>query len=153
MKALSGLAVAAVLLGTAPAVAQEMAAPSWLSGSWRGAGTMFGNASEAVLDVSPTTTGFDLHYRAGRFEGRAAYRPLGGGRWQATWSDNRGISFPIAAMVEGRTLAADWGSAETERGRTVYRLLDDGSLELVDTVATGDGGMREFARHLMTRVD
>lgn len=152
MRVLKGLAAAMVLFGTAPAVAQEQALP-WLSGRWQGPGTMFGNPSEAVLEVSPTTTGFDLHYRAGRFEGRAAYRPLGGGRWRASWSDNRGVSFPIAAVADARTLTADWGSAETERGRTVYRLLEDGSLELVDTVAAQGGETREFARHRLVRAN
>ncbi len=52
-----------------------------------------------------------------------------------------------AGGFEGRT----WGSAETERGRTVYRLRDDGRLEVVDSVMTGDGGAREFARHVLSR--
>ena len=141
-----------LLIAAVPAAAQEAALP-WLSGRWQGPGTMFGNPSEAVLEVSPTTTGFDLHYRAGRFEGRAAYRPIGDGRWQASWSDNRGVSFPIAAVADGQMLTSDWGSAETERGRTVYRLLEDGSLELVDTVATQGGGTREFARHRLVRAN
>ena len=151
-RASSGLA-ALFLVAAAPAPAQEAGALPWLSGRWQGSGTMFGNPSEAVLEVSPTTTGFDLHYRAGRFEGRAVYRPLGGGRWQASWSDNRGVSFPIAAVADGQMLTSDWGSAETERGRTVYRLLEDGSLELVDTVATPGGGSGEFARHRLVRAN
>lgn len=142
----------ALVLVAAPAMAQEQALP-WLNGRWQGNGTMFGNPSEAVLEVSPTTTGFDLHYRAGPFEGRAVYRLLGGGRWQASWSDNRGVTFPIAAVADGHTLTADWGSAETERGRTVYRRLEEGGLELVDMVVTPDGGTREFARHRLVRTN
>ncbi len=147
------LLAAPLILLAAPAVAQGEAALPWLVGSWQGSGTMFGNASEATLDVHPTAEGFDLRYRAGRFEGRAAYRPLGAGRWQASWSDNRGVSFPIAATVDGQTLTADWGSAETERGRTVYRLMPDGRLEVTDTVATQGGGSREFARHVLARAE
>lgn len=153
MRVLRGVAAAMFLLGAAPVAAQEAGALPWLSGRWQGPGTMFGNPSEAVLEVSPTTTGFDLRYRAGRFEGRAAYRPIGGGRWQASWTDNRGVSFPIAAIADGQVLTSDWGSAETERGRTVYRLLEDGSLELVDTVATQGGETREFARHRLVRAN
>ncbi len=75
------------------------------------------------------------------------------GRWRATWFDNRGVSFAIAADLAGRTLTSDWGSAETERGRTVYRLLDDGRLEVADTVIPRDGEARLFARHMLTRAN
>ncbi|MBX3561248.1 MAG: hypothetical protein KF780_05490 [Sphingomonas sp.] len=114
---------------------------------------MLGNASEAVLEVRPALGGrfLEFSYRAGRFEGRAFYRPDGEGRWRATWFDNRGISFGIAAVLAERTLTSDWGSAETERGRTVYRMLDDGRLEVVDTVTAHDGQAREFARHILSR--
>lgn len=139
-----------------PAAAQGGTEPlAWLTGTWRGAGTMFGAASEATLDVRPALGGrfLEFSYRAGRFEGRAFYRPAENGRWQATWFDNRGVSFAIDAGLAERTLTSDWGSAETERGRTVYRLLDDGRLEVVDTVAASGGQTREFARHTLTRAN
>jgi hypothetical protein len=89
-----------------------------------------------------------VSYRAGRFEGRAFYRPVADGRWQATWFDNRGVSFPIQAVLAGRVLTSEWGSAETERGRTIYRLLPDGRLEVTDTA-----GGRDFARHVLSRAE
>ncbi len=49
-------------------------------------------------------------------------------------------------MVAERTLTAEWGSAETERGRTVYRLLPDGRLEVTD-----HAGGRDFAVHTLSR--
>lgn len=133
--------------------AAQDAAPAWLVGSWTGSGTMFGNPSEARLDIRSTAEGFDLHYRAGAFEGRAAYRPLGADRWQADWSDNRGVAFPIAATAAGQMLTSNWGSAETERGRTTYRLREDGRLEVVDFVLPREGSPREFARHVLTRAE
>jgi hypothetical protein len=147
------LLAALLLLIAAPAAAQGLAPLAWLEGRWQGPGTMFGAASEAVLEVRPALGGrfLEFSYRAGRFEGRAFYRPEGEGRWRATWFDNRGISFGIEAAAGERTLISDWGSAETERGRTVYRLLDDGRLEVVDTVTARDGQAREFARHILSR--
>jgi len=146
---------ALVLFVAAPAVAQEAGGLAWLVGSWRGAGTMFGRASAAALDVRPALGGrfLELSYRAGGFEGRAFYRPVGEGRWQATWFDNRGTSFPIDAVAAERVLTADWGSAETERGRTVYRLLADGRLEVTDAAAGTNCDMREFARHVLEKAD
>ncbi|HEV7658444.1 MAG TPA: hypothetical protein VGO55_01235 [Allosphingosinicella sp.] len=138
-------------LVAAPAFASDgPSALHWLEGRWRGTGTMFGQASEAVLEVRPALGGrfLEFSYRAGRFEGRAFYRPAGEGRWQATWFDNRGITFPIQAVLAGQTLTADWGSAETERGRTIYRLLPDGRLEVTDSA-----GGRAFASHVLARAD
>ena len=152
-RALAALLLAALAV---PAAAQGATEPlAWLAGNWRGSGTMFGNASEAALDVAPVLGGrfLELRYRAGPFEGRAFYSPSQSGRWQATWFDNRGISFSIDAGVDARTLTSDWGTAEIERGRTVYRLLDDGRLEVVETVMTRDGQSREFARHTFSRAN
>lgn len=148
------LAVLVLAVLAVPAAAQDMAALGWMTGTWRGGGNMFGSASEAVLEVRPALGGrfVEFSYRAGQFEGRAFYRPSENGRWQATWFDNRGVSFGIDAGVESNTLTSDWGIGGTERGRTVYRLLGDGRLEVVDTVMQG-AQPREFARHVLTRTD
>ncbi|HYD13521.1 MAG TPA: hypothetical protein VEC11_11810 [Allosphingosinicella sp.] len=139
---------AALVLAAAQAPAPNLAELAWLQGSWRGAGTMFGRPSEARLEVRPALGGrfLELSWRAGSFEGRAFYRPVGEGHWTAAWFDNRGISFPIAAVATGRSFTADWGSAETEQGRTVYRLLPDGRLQVTD-----NAGGRDFASHVLTR--
>jgi len=139
----------------APAAAQESGELAWLAGGWRGEGVMFGNPSEATLDVRSVLGGrfLEFSYRAGAFEGRAFYRAHGEGDWRAHWFDNRGVSFGIEARAESRTLTSEWGSAETERGRTVYRLMDDGSLELTDSVLGRDGAWRDFARHVLRRTN
>ncbi len=131
-----------------PAPAQGMAELAWLQGSWRGPGTMFGQPSEARLEVRPTLGDrfLEFSYRAGGFEGRAFYQSVGEGHWTAAWFDNRGVSFPIAAVAAGQTLTSDWGSVETEQGSTVYRLRPDGRLEVTDRA-----GARIFASHLLTR--
>lgn len=132
----------------APAPAQGVAQLAWLQGDWSGTGTMFGRPSEARLEIRPALGGrfLELSYRASGFEGRAFYRPGGDNRWAATWFDNRGTTFPIEAVAGERLLTANWGSAATEQGRTVYRLLPDGRLEVVDTA-----GGRDFATHILTR--
>lgn len=153
MRALSlALLIAAAAV---PATAEEISALGWLSGSWRGTGTMMGNASEGALDVRPVLGGrfVELSWRAGRFEGRAFYRPVGDGRWRATWFDNRGISFPIEAVHSNGTLTANWGSAETERGTTIYTLVAEGRLVVTDAVRRPDGTYRVFAEHVLARAD
>jgi hypothetical protein len=154
IRAFKGL-VALLVLVAAPAAAQDASGLSWLTGSWRGGGTMFGRPSEATLEIRPVLGGrfVELSYRAGGFEGRAFYRPSGEGRWQATWFDNRGATFAIEAALAGRTLTADWGSAETEQGRTIYRRAEDGRLHVSDSVLSRDGSQRPFASHVLTRAD
>ena len=153
------LAAATLAVAQAPAPPQLPAPPqaaaslTWLEGSWRGPGTMFDRASEARLEVRPALGGrfMELSWSTGGFEGRAFYRPAGwpaseGGGWRATWFDSRGISFPILAVATPRLLTAHWGSEDTERGRTTYRLLPDGRLEVID-----HAGGRDFASHILTR--
>jgi len=156
--------IAAAIMLAVPAVAQQRqpapfgAAPEhammWIIGEWRGGGTMFGRPSEATFRVSPVLGGrfLEFSYRAGPFEGRAFYRAVANGRWEAHWFDNRGVTFPIEAREIERTLTSDWGSPETEQGRTVYRLTADGRLHITDSVRR-DGSYREFATHVLTRAN
>ena len=128
---------------------------AWLQGRWRGPGATMGNADEAVLEVRSALGGTftEFSYRAGRFEGRAFYRRVEAGRWTAIWFDNRGVSFGIEASADGQSLTSDWGSDETERGRTVYSLAADGRLSVYDMVRGRDGSWRAFARHVLTRAE
>jgi hypothetical protein len=147
--ALAALALAFPAAAAAPAAATGL---EWLHGSWHGQGRRSGESLAATLDVQPALGGafIELRYRSGDFEGRALYR-RDGERWRAHWFDNRGLSFPIDARVSGRSMTSDWGSAESERGRTVYSLRDDGRLEVADSVRLGDGSYRTFATHLLER--
>jgi hypothetical protein len=53
----------------------------------------------------------------------------------------------VSATVEGSALTALWG----ERGRTVYRLLETGALEVTDSVKGSDGSWSEFGRSTLKR--
>ena len=165
MRTARAAAAAAILLTLAapvPALTQPpqgrehpTAALTWLTGRWTGPGQTMGAANEADLEIRPVLGGhfLELSYRAGQFEGRAFYGAGSDGGWEAQWFDNRGITFPIAARAEPRLFVAAWGSAETERGRTVYRLAEDGRLHVTDSVRRPDGSYREFAAHILTRAE
>ena len=152
--ALLGLGAPAAAQPPATAPAATLTAPlGWLVGRWQGSGTRMGSATSATLEVRPALGGrfVELSYVSSGFEGRAFYRQVAPGRWRGEWFDIRGVHFGIDAEVATNTLTANWGSAETERGRTVYTLRADGRLELVDHVVGRDGQSREFARHLLSR--
>lgn len=88
------------------------------------------------------------------FEGHAYYRPVGPAsetKYEARWFDSRGTSFPIQAHREGESLNALWGSPDQEQGKSVYRLVEPGKLEVIDAVRQKDGSWKEFGRFVVQR--
>jgi hypothetical protein len=86
-----------------------------------------------------------------RFEGRAFYRPSGAGRYRGFWIDNSGAIRPIDAQADGDALVSAWGTDDTERGETTYRLTADGRLEITDRVRQRDGVWREFGQSVLMK--
>ena len=84
------------------------------------------------------------------FEGHAYYQPSEA-KCEGTWFDSRGISFPIKCSVAGQSLTAMWGAPGQENGKSVYSLLADGKLEVVDSVKQKDGSWKEFGRFVVSR--
>lgn len=80
------------------------------------------------------------------FEGLAYYKAVSDGKYEATWFDSRGMSFPIKAVTEGNALIAFWGSPDKEQGKSIYRMLEPGKLEVIDEVRQKDGAWKEFGR-------
>ena len=84
------------------------------------------------------------------FEGHAYYH-ANVEKCEGTWFDSRGMSFPIKCTVEGQTLTAMWGATGQENGKSVYKILKDGKLEVVDSVKQKDGTWKEFGRFVLNR--
>ena len=153
-----------LLLFVAPifASAQEDNFLKRLQGDWAGDGTAFGGTArlqikwEWVLDnkflrlhLKSEMSAADGVKRS--FEGQAYYRSAGVDKYGAHWFDSRGVTFPIKAQLDGNTLVAWWGSAETEEGKSTYQLIDETTLEVVDAVKQKDGRYREFGRAKLRR--
>jgi len=133
-----------------------------LQGDWEGDGTAMGGAAhlrikwEWVLDnrFLRLTLKSDMTLANGvrrAFEGQAYYRSNGVDKYVAHWFDSRGVTFPIRAQLDGNTLVASWGSAETEEGKSTYQLIDETTMEVVDSVKQKDGTFREFGRAKLKR--
>ena len=85
---------------------------------------------------------------------RGKIRPIGSvleAKYEARWFDSRGLSFPIKAHAEGDTLIAFWGTPETEQGKSVYRLIEQSKVEVVDSVRQKDGTWKEFGRFVVLK--
>jgi hypothetical protein len=127
-----------------------------LAGGWIGSGAVMKREAHVELTITPVLGErfVRLHWvnhggREGRdlFEGLAVYQERPDGSFAATWWDSQGARHAVTATVEGAALTALWG----ERGRTVYRLLESGELEVVDSVKRPDGGWGEFGRTTLKR--
>jgi len=149
----------AALAGETPAT-QLFAA---LAGQWQGAGEVRGMPSKQEMHWEPVLDGrflrlsFDNRMTAAdgkewRFQAEAYYRVQADGTIAGTWFDSRGASFPLEGTVEpGGAMTILWGRAETERGRSKYR-ISDASLEVTDEVMAPDGAWRMFGRTTLTRL-
>ena len=128
-----------------------------LAGRWQGAGEVRGMASvqqmtwESVLDGRFMRLNFENRMtgddgKAWRFSAQAFYRIQDDGAITGTWFDSRGVSFPVSGDIgEDGTLTILWGTDDSERGRTRYRLTASG-LDVTDEVMTKEGSWRTFGR-------
>ncbi|MGH9906183.1 MAG: hypothetical protein ACRD8U_11460 [Pyrinomonadaceae bacterium] len=144
-------------------------------GSWQGDGNAFGRPArleikwewvlgDKFLRLSLRNDMRDNNGRGQVFEGHAYYRPkktdssssanpgsASIARFEAAWFDSRGVSFPIQAHIEGDMLIALWGAPDQEEGKSTYRILEPGKMEVVDFVRQKDGSWREFGKFVVRK--
>jgi len=114
-------------------------------GSWLGKGKLMGAEAEFLMTWEWTLehkfVKLTFQNKIRRSEGmdrlfkeHAFYKPEETGHFSGTWFDSRGMVLPLIAKIELDTLTTNWGSPDTEEGRTVYRLLDQNKIEVEDFV-------------------
>jgi hypothetical protein len=176
MMRLVGVAVVCVLAGRAigatafgmeargpvPADVEQAARPAVvdrLMGEWHGAGTVLGRSASITMvwELAVGDAFVRLRFRnemaAGAAEAAAVLEAHGYYRFgrgpmnnRGTWIDSRGVVLPVVITIGADALTSDWGDERSEVGRTVYRLIDARTLEVVDSVRQADGQYREFGR-------
>lgn len=133
-----------------------------LIGSWKGEGKAFGMRSrvemkwESVLDKKFVRLQYKTEMRSANgetqiFEGYAFYKFLGDGKYRAVWFDSSGDLHPVSAVFDKSTLTSDWGTPETELGRTLYRLTAPSTIEVIDYIRQKDGTWKEFSRAILKK--
>jgi len=131
-------------------------------GSWEGEGRAFQMTArlqmkwewvlgDKFLRLSLRNTMRGTNGQTQVFEGHAYYRSSGESRYEGKWFDSRGESFPIKAQAEGDALLALWGTPEQEQGKSIYRIIESGKMEVVDSVRQKDGTWKEFGRFVISR--
>lgn len=149
------LLICGLLFSSLLAASQTSSPLAGFLGEWNGLGKMFERETAVNLSWAPTLDGkftrISVVYQSRddnqpfRFEGVGYYRADGTG-FSGTWFDSQGNMHPLTARLQDETLTTSWGSASTELGQSVYRLLENGSLEVIDSVQNEAGDWREFAR-------
>ena len=130
-------------------------------GEWAGLGKMFGREVFVGLSWTPTLGGrfsnIHLFYRSldddqqFEFEGTGYYRADSDSHFTGTWLDSQGHIHPLTADLQDEALTASWGTVSTELGQSVYRLLENGHLEVIDSVKNENGEWQGFSRAVLSR--
>lgn len=129
---------------------------SRLAGQWSGTGTVLNQPAKIEMAWTWELGGrfLKLTFRNEMgtapkitlFEGHAYYRATGEGQYRGMWFDNSGMFRPLDARRDGDALVSKWGTPDTEEGETTYRLLANGSMEVIDRVKGKDGTWRTFGQ-------
>jgi hypothetical protein len=127
-----------------------------LAGQWSGTGTVLNQPAKIEMAWTWELGGrfLKLSFRnemgtapkLSVFEGHAYYRPTTEGQYRGMWFDNSGMFRPLDARRDGDALVSKWGTPDTEEGETTYRLLPNGSMEVIDRVKGKDGTWRTFGQ-------
>lgn len=144
------------------AAVEETANLKRLTGTWLGEGKLMGNPARLELKYEWVLNGKFLRLSLKNesktpsgeqqvFEGHVYYEPKSDGNLSGVWFDSRGVSFPVKGTFAGDTLTVLWGNPEQEQGKSVYRLVDSGTLEVTDSVQLKDGTFRQFATAVVRR--
>jgi len=156
------LFAAVLLFPYSPAMSQAEPFLKRFQGSWQGDGKAFGMTArlrlnwewvlgDKFLRLNLKNTTQASNGQAQVFEGHAYYRSIGSNKYEGKWFDSRGVSFPIQAESEGDALIGLWGTSEQEQGKSTYRILGPGKMEVIDSVKQKDGSWKEFGRFVVIR--
>ncbi len=128
-----------------------------LAGVWEGSGTLFGTPARFSMEWDIADGMARLRYSNALVDERgdttpvltafATYRTSGAA--DGTWVDTRGQALRLTSAHADGALVVSW-RAPDESGRTTYRPLDDGTVEVVDEVL-GPDGWRTFGHAAYTR--
>lgn len=76
------------------------------------------------------------------FAGRGLYRVQPDGSVTGYWEDSQGSVHPLAGTWNGKEFSVNWGSEDTELGRSIYVFTIDGGLQVEDWVKRETGWHR-----------
>ena len=85
------------------------------------------------------------------FQGIAYYQVNEEEIFTGVWVDSQGDIMPIKAKLHDQTLVANWGTLDAKHGRSTYRLMENGQLEVTDEVGNDKGKYSQFGHSVLSR--
>ena len=135
-----------------------------LLGTWSAKGQAFGMPADVTMKWEPDLQGrflllsykMDMRDTSGKvqtFEGKALYKASKEvGKFTANWFDSGGEAHPIEAFYDGTALTSNWGTPATKMGKTIYRFVDDNTIEISDFIQRKDGEWRQFNQNTVRKL-
>ncbi|NCN86127.1 MAG: hypothetical protein GW808_08765 [Sphingomonadales bacterium] len=131
-----------------------------VEGAWTASGNSFGPDVKSEMIWSKTLDGqfYKIDYRIiimdpatdKTFTGIGHYLDTDSNATVGYWADNSGDLHPLSVTIEQAAIISIWGVAGGKLGRTEYRLMDDGQIQVTDWLLTKEG-WREFNRASFVR--
>jgi hypothetical protein len=131
-----------------------------LVGEWTGSGKLFGQDASFSMKWEKALGGkfirlvfqnnFTQNGKKNTMDAEAMYKPVSDSSFEGSWFDSRGVVLPLKAVFSGSTLTAQWGSPETETGKTVYLVKSNNEIEVTDFVQR-NGQWQQFGKAVYTK--
>lgn len=132
-----------LLAGLSPAFSQTFFDTA-IKKKWKGEGILFGTEAKFEMNWEQVLGGqfYQLTFQNERieesdkfiFNAIGFYKLTGSTSFEGTWFDSRGISFPLKGLVADNQLVVDWGTPDTEVGKSIYTINPDGTISVEDYI-------------------
>ena len=132
-----------LLAGLSPAFSQTFFDTA-IKKKWKGSGILLGSETNFVMKWNKVLDGqfYQLEFKNERetedgkivFKAIGFYKITGSASFEGTWFDTRGLSFPLKGLVSENQLVVDWGTPDTEKGKSVYTIMKTGEISVEDYV-------------------
>ncbi|MBK7872542.1 MAG: hypothetical protein IPJ74_18610 [Saprospiraceae bacterium] len=117
-------------------------------GEWTGTGKLFGQEASFSMIWELTLNDQFIHLtfqnqltangKNNVMNAQAYYKPSSDNTFIGTWFDSRGMILPLNAIFKDNMLTTEWGSVETEKGKTTYEIKSKNVIEVKDYVFTNE---------------
>ncbi|WP_299670986.1 hypothetical protein [uncultured Polaribacter sp.] len=115
---------------------------------WEGKGTLIGSPATFKMNWQKVLDNnfYKLEFKNQRavkdkkitLKATAYYKVLSDSTFVGTWFDSRGITFPLKGKLSKNQLMVDWGTPETEVGKSLYLILESGQIKVTDFIRQKD---------------
>lgn len=110
--------------------------------TWEGNGTIMKTSTEFEMNWSKTLDNQflrldfqnQMNTKKGKviFSATAFYKVKSDSTILGTWFDSQGNMYTLTGEVSNNKLIVNWGTSERQVGKTVYMMMDNGTIEVVD---------------------